>query len=208
MTDYPLCTNSENVNQRVVIDGLSVGKNIRKIPAMIGPGIECNPLPRYDRVISVDVYGSSSHPAAVGGNSPITPTTNPGERRIYSVGYIDPNDLDAGCEIKAQVIFGNDGTITLQQMTPDGGSVTLLPSGELQITATKPVKIDGEFVELNGADKTFVTHAELDTALQTFITALNLHTHPTAAVGAPSPPTASMSLDISGAATTTVKTGG
>ena len=60
MTDYPLCTNSENVNQRVVIDGLSVGKNIRKIPVMIGPGIECNPLPRYDRVISVDVYGSSS----------------------------------------------------------------------------------------------------------------------------------------------------
>ena len=93
-------------------------------------------------------------------------------------------------------------------MTPDGGSVTLLPSGELQIIATKPVKIDGEFVELNGADKTFVTHAELDTALQTFISALNSHTHPTAAVGPPSPPTAPMSLDISASATTTIKTGG
>ena len=208
MTDYPLCTNSENVNQRVIIDGLSVGKNIRKIPVMIGPGIECNPLPRYDRVISVDVYGSSSDPAAVGGNSPITPTTNPGERRIYSVGYIDPNDLDAGCEVKAQVILGNDGTITISQSVPDGANITLLPSGELQINATKPVKIAGESIELNGDAKIFVTHAELDTALQTFISALNLHTHPTAAVGAPSPPTASMSLDISGAATTTIKTGG
>lgn len=63
-------------------------------------------------------------------------------------------------------------------------------------------------IEMNGDSKRFVTHAELDAALQTFITALNLHTHPTAATGPPSPPTASMSIDISAAETTTIKTGG
>jgi hypothetical protein len=63
-------------------------------------------------------------------------------------------------------------------------------------------------IKLNGDTKTFVTHAELDTAIQSFITALNLHTHPTAATGPPSPPTASMSLDISSAETTTIQTGG
>jgi len=69
-------------------------------------------------------------------------------------------------------------------------------------------KADGT-IELNGSSKTFVTHAELNTALQGFITALNLHTHTSAAPGSPTtPPVASMSLNISSAATTTIKTGG
>lgn len=63
-------------------------------------------------------------------------------------------------------------------------------------------------VKINGDSKTFVTHAELNTALQNFITALNTHTHPTAATGPPSPPTVPLSIDISAAETTTVKTGG
>ena len=68
--------------------------------------------------------------------------------------------------------------------------------------------VDADSINFNGNSKPFVTHAELNTALQTFITALNLHTHPTAATGPPSPPTAPMSLDISASQTTTVKTGG
>jgi hypothetical protein len=63
-------------------------------------------------------------------------------------------------------------------------------------------------ISLNGSTKKFVTHTELDAALQTFITALNLHTHPTAATGLPSPPTVPMSLDISASQTQTIKTGG
>lgn len=62
--------------------------------------------------------------------------------------------------------------------------------------------------ELNGDSKRFVTWDELNTALQSFMTALNSHTHPTAATGPPSPPTVSMSLDITAAKTTTLKTGG
>lgn len=69
------------------------------------------------------------------------------------------------------------------------------------------IKWNGSVIELNGNSKDFVTHAELNTALQTFITALNLHVHPTAATGPPSPPTTGMSLDISTAKATKIKTG-
>jgi phage baseplate assembly protein gpV len=81
-------------------------------------------------------------------------------------------------------------------------------SGALEVSGVKSLTVDAESVAVNGDSKAFVTHAELDAALQAFMQALNLHTHPTAASGPPSPPTVSMSLDISGAATTTVKTGG
>lgn len=72
----------------------------------------------------------------------------------------------------------------------------------------KVLDLTGSEAHLNGDSKSFVTHAELNTALQSFITALNTHTHPTAAIGPPSPPTAPMSIDISAAETTTIKTGG
>jgi len=81
-------------------------------------------------------------------------------------------------------------------------------SKELSITGPAKIIVTCDAIELNGNGKKFVTHSELNTALQTFITALNLHTHPTAAVGSPSPPTSPMSLNIASAATTTVKTGG
>lgn len=75
-------------------------------------------------------------------------------------------------------------------------------SGKLTIDGAKEV-------DINGDSKTFVTHAELDSAIQTFLTALNLHTHAvTSAPGTTAPPTSSMSMDISSAKTTTVKTGG
>jgi len=67
---------------------------------------------------------------------------------------------------------------------------------------------DSGVIKLNGESKNFVTHAELNTALQTFMNSLNLHTHPTAATGPPSPPTVPMSLDITTSKTLTVKTGG
>ena len=70
------------------------------------------------------------------------------------------------------------------------------------------VKIDSPSIAMNGDSKFFVTHAELDSALQTFITALNTHVHPTAATGPASPPAAPMSLNIAPAKTTTIKTGG
>ena len=78
------------------------------------------------------------------------------------------------------------------------------------------VKIDGTAtVEINGNTKQFVTHAELNLALQTFITALNLHIHTTTATigasstpGVISPPVTPMTLDITAAKTIKTLTGG
>lgn len=79
----------------------------------------------------------------------------------------------------------------------------------LEMDGTKTRIINSGGIELNGNTKTFVTHDELNTALQTFITALNLHVHTSAVAGSPTtPPTSSMSIDISSAKTTTIKTGG
>jgi len=60
-------------------------------------------------------------------------------------------------------------------------------------------------IELNGDDKTLVTHAELDIALQGMITALNTALG-TKTDGSGTPGT--LTLDISAAETTTIKTGG
>lgn len=70
--------------------------------------------------------------------------------------------------------------------------------------------INNQGIEFNGNDKTFVTHAELDSALQIFMTALNEHRHTGVDTGSGTsgPPSSSMSIDISSASTTTVKTGG
>lgn len=68
------------------------------------------------------------------------------------------------------------------------------------------LQLFGDEIHLNGSSKTFVTHAELDTALQTFVTALNLtlatkKDEPLSTPGA-------LTIDISAAETTTIKTGG
>lgn len=68
----------------------------------------------------------------------------------------------------------------------------------------KKLSIESGEITFNGDDKVFVTHAALDSALQTFITALNTHVH----AGNGIPPTVPMNINISAAATTTIKTGG
>lgn len=76
---------------------------------------------------------------------------------------------------------------------------------ELSITGPSKIIVSGDAIELNGHDKKLVTHAELDAALQTFITALNLTFASKAdSLGAPG----TLSLNIASAATTTIKTGG
>ena len=80
---------------------------------------------------------------------------------------------------------------------------------ELSISGPAKITVQGDVIELNGKDKTFVTHAELNSALQTFITTLMAHVHTSASPGSPtSVPTSPITLDISSAATTTIKTGG
>lgn len=74
------------------------------------------------------------------------------------------------------------------------------------VEAVQVFRADGT-IEINGASKSFVTHAELDTALQALVTAINAHVHVETGAST-APPTTPMTLDISAAATTTVKTGG
>lgn len=76
---------------------------------------------------------------------------------------------------------------------------------KIQIDASGNVKIDGVAIHLNGSSKEFVTHAELDIALQLMVTAIN-SALATKKDEPGSPGT--VTLDISAAKTTTVKTGG
>lgn len=71
--------------------------------------------------------------------------------------------------------------------------------GNMKVTAKK--------IELNGNDKQFVTWAELNSALQGFITDFNSHVHPTPN-GPSSAPTVPLTLDISSSKTSTIVTGG
>lgn len=64
--------------------------------------------------------------------------------------------------------------------------------------------IDGN-IELNGNSKKFVTHAELNTALQTFVTSLNTNLASKLDGGGTA---GVLTIDISASETTTVKTGG
>lgn len=72
-------------------------------------------------------------------------------------------------------------------------------------------------IELNGNDKSFVTYAELNQALQTVWTAIQNHTHQVSTTGtetaqtgtaAPSASLTGQTLDISASETRTIKTGG
>lgn len=102
-------------------------------------------------------------------------------------------------DVKDKVLFDDGTTVIVYDDS----------SKELSITGPAKIIVSGDAIELNGNSKKFVTHAELNSALQTFITALNTHVHTSGGSGSPTtPPTTSMSIDISNAATTTLKTGG
>lgn len=82
----------------------------------------------------------------------------------------------------------------------------------IRITADAgTLKVDAnQKIELNGNTKKFVTHKELNTALQKFVSALNAHTHTgvQSGPGSTGTPAAPMTIDISDAATSSVVTGG
>ena len=120
-----------------------------------------------------------------------------------------PND------IAVSVPSGTNGRIAVAtqnyrlEVEVEAGKTTIYSTsadGET-LKSTIVLDVDGN-ISMNGDTKRFVTHAELDSALQTFINALNLHTHPDPVSGTSGPPSALMSLDISASETTTIKTGG
>jgi hypothetical protein len=93
----------------------------------------------------------------------------------------------------------DDGSVIIE--TPSGSFVHMKESdGKIIITS------DGNMIELNGNSKDFVTHTELNTALQTFLTALKAAVAAGCQAGAGGVIT-TVTIDISSAKATKVKTG-
>lgn len=86
-------------------------------------------------------------------------------------------------------VFNNDAKVVVK-----------IENGDMAVNTKGKIK-------LNGDSKQFVTWAELNSALTSFMTALNSHTHSVAGSSTLAP-TVPMTLDISSAKTTTVVTGG
>lgn len=84
-----------------------------------------------------------------------------------------------------------------------------IDGNRLRLVSDDDVSIEGVNVDLNGNSKRFVTHADLNTALQAMVTMINAHTHVSVtSLATPTPPTPPITLDISASQTTTIRTGG
>ena len=178
------------------------------------PGFISSPMPG-DRLVIGAAGGYSGLPVAVGGSSSVGSTAgvDPGERCIFSQWHRD-DDPEKPIEVRSIAYLNRDAvwlsTKSGKKIVID--DVTGLVSIEhengttkIQIDASGNVKIDGAAIQLNGSSKEFVTHAELDAALQLMVTAINgaLATKKDEP-GSPG----TVTLDISAAKTTTIKTGG
>lgn len=95
----------------------------------------------------------------------------------------------------------SQGEIKIFSTNAEGDTV----KASVTLKADGTIIVSGDSVQLNGNSKAFVTHSELNTALQTFITALNL-AFAAKLDGGGTPGT--LTLDISASSTTSVKTGG
>lgn len=106
-------------------------------------------------------------------------------------------------------VFNSDAKVTFEI---EDGKLTIKAKNDIVCTSDGNVKVtagSGKKLELNGNSKQFVTWTELNSALTEFTTALMAHVHTCAAPGSPtSTPTADLTIDISGAKTQNVVTGG
>lgn len=177
-------------------DALSKGRVKVTIPTLgwdtPAKGAWCNPRDRHSMVVPkvgeyVEVYfleGNENKPVYLGQVAEFEGQT-PSK-------YTDPE------------------TVVLYENPVTGVSVLYKESEGVADISFETVNVDSEALNLNGDSKAFVTYAELDTALQSLVSAINSHVHAGVQTGggATAPPTAPMSLDISASETQTVKTGG
>jgi hypothetical protein len=108
--------------------------------------------------------------------------------------------LESGKNNTYRKIFKSGATLEVNEQ---GSVIIEVPSGEY-------LKIDTQNgrIELDGNTKDLVTHAELDTALQTMINLIMLHVHTCAIPGNPSSvPTAPITVNIVAAKALKLKTG-
>jgi hypothetical protein len=115
--------------------------------------------------------------------------------------------LEKGKPKLARKIYPSGTTIEVQE---NGSLIIETPSGSFMHMKESDGKIiitsHGDMIELNGNSKDFVTHAELNTALQTFLTALKAAVAAGCQAGAGGV-IATVTIDISSAKATKVKTG-
>lgn len=146
------------------------------------PGVAARPT-KKDRVIELPIGRGGYRVVIASKNYRVAIEPKEGEFILYSLN-------EAGDTEQARTHLKQDGTIESKN---DNGHVVL--------------KSDGN-IDLNGDARTFVTHAELDTALQALVTYINGHTHSGVTTGnsASGPPASPTSLDISSAEAKTVRT--
>lgn len=111
--------------------------------------------------------------------------------------FSNPGKVGTGSGLE---IIHNNSKITFK----DNGDIDI-SGANINIDGSSNVNIDGANINLNGSTKYFVTYTELDTALQTFVSALNStfasKLNGTGTSGA-------LVLNIAAAKTNTVKTAG
>ena len=156
-----------------------------------------------------------------------------GENSTHSIDDIDGSRTETWIskdeDVKWTDTLNSDGSRTLVQNDPRNEesdplcSITITKAGKIEInTATDiqvttkgkadvkadgNVSVDANQINLNGSATSLVTYTELNSAITSFMTALNSHTHSNGGGGSPTGgPLAPMSLDISTSEAKTVKT--
>lgn len=120
-----------------------------------------------------------------------------------------PQDRVATVSVDGYQVAIASNNYKIEVNTAPGG-LTLYSTDATGDTIQAKIDLDGSGnISLNGEGRTLVTHAELDTALQGLILAINSHTHTGVQTGsgASGPPAAPASIDISAANAATLKTG-
>lgn len=177
--------NEDSINKIYLTCEAKFGHNIQAL--LYNPAGDYSiPLPD-DFVTLIEIPGSGNYIAI--GNLNNQSGISKGEKKLYS--------RNAGGIEKASIKLDSDGKITID--TDD----------IIDINAGGNIKIDGTTdIEFNGNTKRFVTYAELNSAITTFMAALLLHTHPDPVAGNTGTVNQALTFDISASETQTIKTGG
>lgn len=106
-------------------------------------------------------------------------------------------------------LIHNTGTYIIINNSGEGyfnlnGTIFSIIDGTITLE-TGTIDVKGDTVKLGGETDSAVLFTQLNSAIQTFITSLNSHTHPDPVSGVSGPPSSPMSLDISSAQSNVVK---
>lgn len=152
-------------------------------------------LPEGARVILVPVNGGRKSAVGIAShNYKITLSLTQGGYAIWATDA-------SGENVKAKIQLNPDGKIEIDS----DSDVVETVGGKKQSDATGKQVLSGTAIELNGNSKSFVTYSELNSALQSLVSSINT------AIGTKQDgpgATPSLTLDISSAETSSIKTGG